>query len=515
MTKLVSNFEFGNETLAIQEYYEKVINVLENGVVLDGTDQTTNIQNVIDNNPNSVIYFPDGTYEISNTLKTSANSSKRVVLALSKYAVLKANNNFPAESYMVDIGGSDTFDANNGIPLGITGGVINTNFRANGIKIEKSHMAFITNIVLTNVSFIGIDIEQSNNLSADAQIRNVIVYGQQSLSTNIGMVLNSADNNINTFRTMHTGKGIILNQGGNILNDCHVLCSADTMTNYNDTIGYEINSVDNQFDNIYADNYSIGLYFKPAVAYYNVIGKYFSLWYSATANKTHAFVSGMFNNNIIESINGSIPSLGDNYIWHYTDTDAGRDSMFFNQMRGIIVDELKVNNGTFSYLKYPLFDYGFLTRSSKATYFNGGTLSPNTWIPVGAFLIPTTNTLVSKIEVSLGWDTYADIYFKRGGIMKADLKYAGATGRKIDVAMSYYPSGGEGNMFKIIIWIKPNFETEQRISTTLLSGWAKQMILPQFVNDYVTLFNPTTTTPAPLVGNVVSSNKKNVQFSTS
>ncbi len=502
MSKFVNNLKYGQDTLLLQSYYTDYVNVLENGVSLDGTDQLANIQSIIDSNPNKTIYFPDGTYNISGTINTSAQSNKRVVLQLSRYAILKATESFPASSYMVDIGGNDSFDANDGVPLGISGGIIDTNYRASGIKIEKSHMAFIRDLVIRNLSYVGIDIEQSQNPSADAQVRNVIVYGQLLLSTNVGMILNSTDNNINTFRTMHTGKGIVINRGGNIFYDCHVLCSADTMTNYEDTIGFEINEGNNQFDNIYSDNYSTGIKFTPNAGY-NVVGHFFSLWYSASAGHTHAFFSGAFNNNVIDTVQGYLPSYGDNYIWNYTDTDLGRESQLSDQFNGIQITQNKIILGAYS-LKYPLTDYGFLTKRNIVTNFNGGDLAGNTWLPVGVFVLPSANTPYNKVEVALGWDSYSTIYFNQSGVKKVVSDMFTAAGRKFDAVLTSVD--GQGGMTKRILWIRPNFGAEKRAYTKLINGWCKQFILPRGIGDIVPSYAPTTDTPPNVVGSIVSGN---------
>lgn len=502
MAKFVNNFEYGTDTLLLQSYYGSYVNVLENGVSLDGTDQLTNIQNIIDNNPNKVIYFPDGVYNVSGTIRTSATSTKRVVLYLSKYATIKASNVFTAGNYLIDIGGKDSFDINDGTPLGIVGGIIDTNYRASGIKVEKCHMAIVSNLVITNLAHVGIDVEQSQNVSADAQIRNVIVYGQPLLATNIGLVLNSSDNNVNTFRTMHTGKGIVINKGGNIFYDCHVLCSADTMTDYEDTVGFEINEGSNQFDNIYSDNYSTGIKF-PMGNSKNVVGHYFCLWYSASAGHTHSFFSGSFNGNIIDTVQGDVPNLGTNYIWNYTDTDLGRESQITDQFDGIKIRDNLFNLNAVN-LANLLTDYGFLTSQEKITSFNGGNLANGTWIPVGVFVLPTVNTPANKVEVTLGWDSYATIYFNQSGVKKVVSDYFTLAGRKFDAVLTSVT--GQGGMAKRILWIRPNFDAEQRVYTRLINGWCKQYVLPRSVNNYSTLYRPTTSTPANVVGSIVSGN---------
>ncbi|MBO7302876.1 MAG: SAF domain-containing protein, partial [Clostridia bacterium] len=59
-----------------------------------GEDLQSTLQLVIDNNPQSTLYFPDGEYIISKPLVTHAIATKSVSIHLSDNAVIKASNNW-------------------------------------------------------------------------------------------------------------------------------------------------------------------------------------------------------------------------------------------------------------------------------------------------------------------------------------------------------------------------------------------------------------------------------------
>ena len=71
----------------------------------DGSkDVADDIQNIIDANPNRTLYFPDGTYVLSKPICTPADPKKSVSLQLSKYAIIKASDDWNSEEALVRLG---------------------------------------------------------------------------------------------------------------------------------------------------------------------------------------------------------------------------------------------------------------------------------------------------------------------------------------------------------------------------------------------------------------------------
>ena len=55
-----------------------------------GEDVSDRLQEIIENNPNRTLYFPDGEYLISKPILTPADPKRSVALRLSTYAKIKA-----------------------------------------------------------------------------------------------------------------------------------------------------------------------------------------------------------------------------------------------------------------------------------------------------------------------------------------------------------------------------------------------------------------------------------------
>ena len=76
-------------------------------MVADGTtDVSESIQELIDNNPNRTIFFPDGEYLLGTPILTPAHPKKSVDIQLSNYACLKASKTWNSEEAMVRLGAS-------------------------------------------------------------------------------------------------------------------------------------------------------------------------------------------------------------------------------------------------------------------------------------------------------------------------------------------------------------------------------------------------------------------------
>ena len=137
-----------------------------------GKDVSDVLQNIIDNNPNRTIYFPDGVYIISKPIVTPAEPTKSVALKLSNYAIIRASENWNNAEAMIRLGGKDA--ANN---IGVTGsnyyldgGIIDGSGTAKGISIDGGRETVIRNTSIKNVE-VGIHIKHgANSGSSDCDI---------------------------------------------------------------------------------------------------------------------------------------------------------------------------------------------------------------------------------------------------------------------------------------------------------------------------------------------------------
>ena len=106
---------------------------------IPGIDVTEKLQEIIDNNPKSTIYFPDGYYTISNSLMTSSDPEKAVSLHLSNFAIIQASGDWKGgEAHMIRLGAKDkTFSIDEvGTNYYLYGGIIDGNSVANGVSVE-------------------------------------------------------------------------------------------------------------------------------------------------------------------------------------------------------------------------------------------------------------------------------------------------------------------------------------------------------------------------------------------
>jgi hypothetical protein len=272
------------------------INVLLHGVTGDGvTDDSTAIQSLIDNNPHKTLYFPNGTYLLSESIITSANYQHSVQLKLDKYAILKADNNFTGD-YVIELGGKDTDDQsmyNIGVLYGLDGGIIDCNNECGGILVYGISPT-VTNTEIRNCATIGIKLPLGmHNGSADAYISNIHIFGNNDVNT-IGIDCAAADNTIQDVRTYKTQIGMKITVGGNYIRNIHCLYSNDDLTNYNTSIAFYVKAWNNSFYQCYSDQFSTAFYIDGDYRNYFYTPYIF---YYASGNYSHTafYCNGKFN----------------------------------------------------------------------------------------------------------------------------------------------------------------------------------------------------------------------------
>lgn len=283
---------------------EKIINIVDrdpinvklHGAKGDGvTDDTEIIQSLIDNNPNKTLYFPEGTYLVSEPILTPANYLKSVYLKLDKYTIIKADSEFTGD-YVIKLGGKDNNDQsmyNIGVLYGIEGGIIDCNNVCGGISVYGISPT-VKNCEIRNCNGTGIDMPYGmHSGSTDALISDVNIFGNNSSDT-VGIDCKSYDNTIENVSTFKTLIGVKVTAGGNYFRNIHPLYSNDDLTNYNNSIAFYIKAWNNNFYNCYSDQFSTGFYidgnyrnvFYSPIVYYYAGGNY---------NHTGFYCNGLFN----------------------------------------------------------------------------------------------------------------------------------------------------------------------------------------------------------------------------
>lgn len=224
----------------------------------DGADVSAEIQAVIDNNPNRLIYFPDGEYIVSSPILTPADPAKSVSLKLSDFAVIKAAEDFPKGEAVIQLGGKDPFNDTHtpGSNYSLEGGVIDCSGIANGVSINSGRETAVRNVSVKN-AVVGLHIMYgANNGSSDADITGMNIIGNGTTES-VGILLEGLDNTLTNIRIGNIYTGVHIKSAGNMLRNIHPLYYSD-YTDYENSCGFLIEEGNNWFDYCYSDNFAIG-----------------------------------------------------------------------------------------------------------------------------------------------------------------------------------------------------------------------------------------------------------------
>lgn len=270
-------------------------------VKADGvTDAADGLQKLIDDNPNRTIYFPDGVYMLSHSIKTPADPTKAVHLVLANFAVLKAMEGWEPGTAILRLGGehpynSITIDGSN---YGIEGGVIDGMGVADGINIESGRETRVCRVSIKHTR-IGLHILYgANSGSSDSDIRDVNIVGNDTVES-IGVLSEGFDNTFTNMRIASVHVGVWCKSAGNKFTNIHSLYIFNKKQEYDTSCGFifEVHS-ENWCDYCYSDQFATGFKLGGAINMTDC----FAMWYSGKVpfqtaisceGKFEAFASGM------------------------------------------------------------------------------------------------------------------------------------------------------------------------------------------------------------------------------
>ncbi len=256
-----------------------------------GKDLTDDIQKIIDENPNKVIYFPDGVYMISKPIQTSAVPQESVSLLLSNYAVIKATDNWSGAA-MIRLGGAKAANdvKSNGSNYYLKGGIVDGSGKANGVSIASGRLTTVSDVAIKNTR-IGFTLERgANGGSADASIKDISIIGNNELGS-VGIVVQGCDNIFSNIYIQNVLTGVQLNAGGNVLRNIHVIGA--NSDHYETSIAFNDYSGMNWYDNCYSDQYAVGFQMGNGLSNYT---NCFCYWYRSDVSNMVGFkTSGKFN----------------------------------------------------------------------------------------------------------------------------------------------------------------------------------------------------------------------------
>ncbi|MBE5787060.1 MAG: hypothetical protein E7324_05920 [Clostridiales bacterium] len=244
------------------EYADRGYLVVTDYVAADGkTDVSAGLQQLIDDNPNRTLFFPDGVYLLSRPILTPAHPEKSVDLQLSNFARLLASPDWDSNEAMVRLGAKES--ANNiyipGSNYSFTGGIVDGAGRAKGISIDGGRETCIRNVSIKNVTM-GIHIKYgANSGSSDADITGVNITGTGTKES-VGVLLEGYDNTLTNMRIAKVFTGVEVRSGGNMLRNIHPLFILGTpgYADYEGSVGFRICHGLNWFDYCYSDQYAVG-----------------------------------------------------------------------------------------------------------------------------------------------------------------------------------------------------------------------------------------------------------------
>ena len=235
------------------------INVAEQININFKSDISDDLQELIDNNPNRVIFFPDGEYKISKPIMTPADPEFAVSLKLSDFAIIKANEDWCSDEAVIRLGGKLPKNDNksNCSNYGLDGGIIDCSGVAKGISIESGRETYIRNTSVKN-SQVGIHIKRgANNGSSDADLTGINIVGNYAADS-IGILIECWDNTLTNIRISRINTGVKLVSAGNILRNVHPLYYFTNMKGeYHNSVAFDLGEGGNHLDYCYSDQFAV------------------------------------------------------------------------------------------------------------------------------------------------------------------------------------------------------------------------------------------------------------------
>ncbi len=284
-------------------------------------DVIKEIQRAIDENPNRVIYFPDGVYNISSPILTPANPYKSVCLELSNYAVIRPVDGWKNESALICLGRKDPYNTIliPGSNYYLSGGIIDCRNLAKGISVDCGRETLIKDVAIKSAQ-VGIHVKKGlNGGSSDCDILDVNITGNME-ENSVGIVLEGHDNTVTNVRIYRMQTGVHISSGSNILRNVHPLYGSADESLYATGTAFVDKYGNNWYDFCYSDQYATGFRIESGVSIYNDC---FSYWYSNRGDKHVCFQSV-----------GPFDSIVTNFKMGLTQNNAVRQNIVLEEKEG-------------------------------------------------------------------------------------------------------------------------------------------------------------------------------------
>lgn len=257
-------------------------------------DMSELIQKAIDENPGKTIYFPDGKYELTKTVKIPSDPTKSVSFRLSNYATFTATRNWNSENTaLVQYGTPESPKTQSGDHSDyFMGGIFDVVGKCTAIEVYGGGRLFINNVAIKNTK-IGVHIKPNG---AHNVIENVNVTSPARSGTK-GIFVEGTNNTFVNMRIYHSFVGAHLTGNDNVLINIHPLGNPSSNI---ESIGFYDQSTGNRFSVCYSDQYPVG--FKMESQTRSYFDMCFMFWWKECAYQIGFMCVGEFNSIISDSI---------------------------------------------------------------------------------------------------------------------------------------------------------------------------------------------------------------------
>ena len=257
-------------------------------------DVSDALQRIIDENPNRVIFFPDGEYTISKPIITPANPEHSVSLELSAYAIIRAAKEWAHDEAMIRLGGkSNSNDITKpGSNYYLAGGIIDCMGIAKGISIDGGRETVVRDCSIKR-ALVGMHIKHGiNSGSSDCDIYGVNITGCES-EASVGVLVEGYDNTFTNMRIGGVHTGFIIKSSANCLRNIHPLYYSRN-ANIATSCGFVDERGNNFYDFCYSDEFATAFRIKNNK--YSSYTNCFAFWYSKRGKSHIVFhAEGEFN----------------------------------------------------------------------------------------------------------------------------------------------------------------------------------------------------------------------------
>lgn len=418
---------YGTENGGIGEEHD-IISVIRFNIKNDGSVIGPELNNLVKESYGKTLYFPAGTYNLSEPIILPFDYTKNVNIVFDKSALLKTDLHLEA---LLKIGYSEmsTPDATHRRFSYIEGGMFDCSNVDNGIMVNGlKQLVSLKYISLFKGRKTHIRISVSDDFigtgSSDTKIDNITIQGMSSNEEVYGIYIDHSccDCKISNTFIYSTKYGLVTKSAGHILNNIHILSmhtggglDLGMENNYRQTEGICVKS---------------GGFFVFNEIYFDTIDK--SIVIDADKNPTL-----ILDKNIFYSY---LKNFGTSFLYK----DPSATTPFQVKISNSIVEVankgykiLDINpsligkdiDGNFSFVNCALRSPQLLNpldvslaqrvrgRKSEVLLANDQPIASNAWIPIGAIVESDTRSLF-RIDLLKNYAVELDVFFRKGDVPK-------------------------------------------------------------------------------------------------